>query len=222
MVKWSSKNSVFYLHTPTPLDRGEVKMSIFRTPLKSIVFFMLTLLLFGFSHSTTIKPNSSKIIGEDSVFVGYPVPTDEHLLFYIQKSFNQNTVVYALNLDQDGKINASNPIKVFWRRYQEDGRIRELTQLEKTFGFGVKAKPVKAKPNTYIFSIVALKDKQFVVTQTEQGKPYVITSINDKNSLIERVYIKAEHTKLLPKVFYLEVFGTDIKTKKPVYQKIIP
>lgn len=189
---------------------------------KFIVLFILTLLLYGFSNSNIIKSNSLKIIGEDSVFVGYPVPTDDHMLFYIQKSFNQNTIVYALNIDKDGKINANNPINVFWRRYQEDGRIRELTQLEKTFGFGVKSKPVKTKPNTYIFSIVALKDKQFVVTQTEQGKPYVITSINNKNSLIERVYIKAEHIKLLPKVFYLEVFGTDIKTKKPVYQKIIP
>lgn len=189
---------------------------------KIIVLFVLSLMLYGFSNSNIIKPNSLKIIGEDSVFAGYPVPTDEHLLFYIQKSFNQNTIVYALNIGSDGKINANNPINVFWRRYQEDGRIRELTPLEKTFGFGIKAKSVKAKPNTYIFSIVALKDKQFIVTQTEQGKPYVITSINNKNSLIERVYIKAEHTKLLPKVFYLEIFGTDIKTKKPVYQKIIP
>lgn len=186
------------------------------------LFFLTSFLLFGFSNSNKISPNTLKFIGEDSVFVGYPIPTDDHMLFYIQKSFNQNTIVYALNIDKDGKINANNPINVFWRRYQEDGRIRELTQLEKTFGFGVKAKPVKTKPNTYIFSIVALKEKQFIVTQTEQGKPYVITSINNKNALIERVYIKAEHTKLLPKVFYLEVFGTDIKTRKPTYQKIIP
>lgn len=191
--------------------------------IKSIFLIsVISFLLFGFGNSNKISPNLIKKFGEDSVFVGYPVPTDKHMLFYIQKSFNQNTIVYALNIDKDGKINANNPINVFWRRYQEDGRIRELTQLEKTFGFGVKTKPLKTKPNTYIFSIVALKDKQFIVTQTESGQPYVITSINEKNSIIERVYIKAEHTKLLPKVFYLEVFGTDIKTRKPTYQKIIP
>lgn len=162
------------------------------------------------------------IVGEDSVFKGYPVPTDEHMLFYIQKSFNQNTVVYALNFNSEGKINPSEPIKVFWRRYQEDGRIRELKQLEKTFGFGVKSKPLKTKPNTYIFTIVAIKDKQFVVTQNETNKPYVITNIDGKSALIERVYIKAEHIKLLPKVFYIEVFGTDIKTKKPTYERIYP
>lgn len=186
------------------------------------LFFLSSWLLVGFSNSNRTLSNTTKITGEDSVFVGYPVPTDEHLLFYIQKSFNTNTVVYTLNIDNDGHINGSNPVNVFWRRYQEDGRKRELTTLEKTFGFGVKAKPLKTKPNTYIFSIVALKDKKFIVTQTEQGKPYVITTINEKNSIIERVYVKAEHTKLIPKVFYLEVFGTDVKTKKPAYQKIIP
>jgi hypothetical protein len=144
------------------------------------------------------------------------------MLFYIQKSFNQNTIVYALNIDKEGKINANTPINVFWRRYQEDGRIRELTQLEKTFGYGVKAKPLKNKPNTYVFSIVAIKDKQFIVTQTEDLKPHVITTIDEKTALIKRVFIKAEHIKLLPKVFYVEVFGVDIKTKKPVYERIYP
>ena len=178
--------------------------------------------LIGFINHKPILKKTDLFIGEDSVFNGYPIPNDDHMLFYIQKSFNQNTVVYALNIDEHGKINPSNPINVFWRRYQEDGRKRELTQIEKTFGYGVKAKPLKNKPNTYVFSIVALKDKQFIATQTPDGKPHVITTIADKNSLIERVYIKAEHTKLLPKVFYLEVFGTDLKSKKPVYQKIIP
>ncbi len=190
--------------------------------IKSFLFVAgISFLLLGFTHNSTIKVEHKIFIGEDSVFKGYPIPTEDHLLFYIQKSFNKNTVVYTLNVDKDGKINPSEPIKVFWRRYQEDGRIRDLSQIEKTFGYGVKSKPLKSKPNTYIFSIVALKEKNFVVTQNN-GKPFVITSINDKNAIIERVYIKAEHTKLMPKVFYLEVFGTDIKTRKPVYQRIVP
>ena len=50
-------------------------------------------LLFGFTNSPTIDSIASKVVGEDSVFIGYPVPTDENMLFYVQKSFNQNTVV---------------------------------------------------------------------------------------------------------------------------------
>ena len=40
------------------------------------------------------------------VFDEYPVPSDENMLFYIQKSYNTNTVVYAANIDADGKVNS--------------------------------------------------------------------------------------------------------------------
>ncbi|MCB0381461.1 MAG: DUF4833 domain-containing protein [Flavobacteriales bacterium] len=190
--------------------------------IKFLTITTITLtLLFGFTNSPTIKSIASKVVGEDSVFIGYPVPTDENMLFYVQKSFNQNTVVYTLNIDEDGTINHSNPVNVFWRRYQEDGRKRDLTQIEKTFGYGVKSKALKDRPNTYIFSIAAIKDMQFIVTQIN-NKPQTITTINGKTAFIDRVYIKAEHIKLLPKVFYVEVFGTDVKTKKPLYHRIIP
>ena len=96
-----------------------------------------------------------------------------------------------------------------------------MTQIEKTFGYGVKSKALKDRPNTYIFSIAAIKDMQFIVTQIN-NKPQTITTINGKTAFIDRVYIKAEHIKLLPKVFYVEVFGTDVKTKKPLYHRIIP
>lgn len=190
--------------------------------IKILSLISITLLIvFGFSSANTIPVKPKKLIGEDSVFIGYPVPSDENMLFYVQKSFNQNTVVYTLNLNENGTINHNDPVNVFWRRYQEDGRKRELTAIEKTFGYGVKAKPLKTKPNTYVFTIAAIKDMQFIVTQVN-NLPQTITTINGKTAFIDRVYIKAEHIKLLPKVFYVEVFGTDVKTKKPLYHKILP
>lgn len=190
---------------------------------KQISLYLFSAFLFlGITHFTFASTNNFIKTGEDSVFIGYPIPKDDHMLFYIQKSFNQNTVVYCMNHNEKGQIDANNPVSVFWRRYQEDGRKRELTQIEKTFGYGVKVKPLKSKPNTYVFSIAAIKDKQFIVTQTDDLKPHIITTIDNKTAIIKRVFIKAEHIKLLPKVFYVEVFGIDIKTKKPVYERIYP
>lgn len=185
-----------------------------------ILFLLTSFLMFGFT-AKHIKTTATNFDGADSVFIGYPVPNDENILFYVQKSFNQNTVVYSLNLSKDGTINHSDPVNVFWRRYQEDGRKRDLTTIEKTFGYGVKVKPLKTKPNTYVFSIAAIKDMQFIVTQID-NKPQTLTTINGKTAFIDRVYIKAEHIKLLPKVFYVEVFGTDLKTKKLLYHRIYP
>lgn len=180
------------------------------------LILLISLLIFGFGCPTT--ENEQDLT---AVFDGYPVPTDKNMLFYIQKNFNTNTVVYAANLDAKGKLNPKDPVKVFWRRYQEDGRIRELKYIEKTFGFGVSSKPVKGKENTYIFSLASIKDLKFVITQTKSGTIKVATKIAGKTAKLKRVFVTAEHTKLIPKIFSVEIFGKDIKTGDFLYEKRI-
>lgn len=174
---------------------------------------------FGFK-SIKIIDTTILITGEDSVFNGYPTPKDENMLFYIQKSFNTNAVVYTLNIDKNGKIDEKEPVKVFWRRYQEQGQKRDLKYYEKTFGFGVKADMMKDRPNTVEFTIVALKKLKLFATVDTKGKPTVATTINGKPAYIEKVFITAEHTKLIPEVFALELFGKEIKTGKYIYERI--
>ena len=53
-----------------------------------IILLIVGILFFGFQTDQT-KQN------KESVFDGYPVPTDKNMLFYIQKSFNTNAVVYT-------------------------------------------------------------------------------------------------------------------------------
>ena len=182
-----------------------------------------SLLLIVFIFPLLVGFVANKITGEDrlSVFDGYPVPTDENMIFYIQKSYNQNTVVYAANIGEDGKLDPKNPVLAYWRRYQEEGQKRELKYFERTFGYGVHSKPLKEKNNTYTFTIVSLKDMNFVITQSKSGKPIVATTINGKHANLERVYVTAEHEKVVPTVFYVEVFGKELKTHQFVYQKYI-
>lgn len=188
--------------------------------LKKLFPLLIVLPVFyGFNTTKTIEIPPT-FIGEDSVFNGYPIPKDANMLFYIQKSFNTNAVVYTLNIDEKGQINKDEPINVFWRRYQEQGQKRELKYVEKTFGFGVKSNFLKDKPNTIEFTIVALKKLKLFATVNTKGKPTVATTINGKPAYIEKVFITAEHTKLLPEVFAVELFGKEIKTGKYIYERI--
>ena len=179
--------------------------------IKQFTFLLLIcFLIFGFHNKDQDRT---------SVFDGYPVPTDKNMLFYIQKSFNTNAVVYAANIAEDGKLDPKKPVKVFWRRYQEDGRKRELKYLERKLGFGVSSKPLKGKENTYILRLVSLKKMSLVITQNKKGKPVLITKINEKPAHIKRVFVTAEHKSLLPKVFFVEVFGSELKTGEFLYEK---
>ena len=182
---------------------------------KVLIILCLLPLLFGFIVSN--------IVGEDrlTVFDGYPIPTDKNMIFYIQKSYNQNTVVYTANIGEDGKLDPKKPVKVFWRRYQEQGQKRELKYFERTFGYGIHSKPLKGKDNTYTFKLVSLKDMNFVITQNKKGEPIVATQINGKRAHLERVYVTAEHVKVVPTVFTVEVFGTELKSNQFVYQKFV-
>ena len=177
------------------------------------LLLLLSFIAFGFQLDQT-NPN------KESVFDGYPIPTDKNMLFYIQKSFNTNAVVYTANINEEGNLNPNEPVKVFWRRYQEDGRIRELKYLEKQFAFGVNFKPIKGKENAYVFTLVSLKGMNLYLTLDKHGSPKIATTIANKPASLKRVFVTAEHTKLLPKVFYVEVFGNELKTGNLLYEKI--
>ncbi len=182
--------------------------------MKHLIIIAISLLLFGF-NSIPLESQQDKT----AVFDGYPTPTDENMLFYIQKSFNTNAVVYTANIGEDGKLDPKEPVKVFWRRYQEEGQKRALKYIEKKFAFGVNHKPIKGKENAYVFTLVSLKELKLFVTQDKNGTAKIATTIANKPAKLNRVFVTAEHKNILPKVFYVEVFGSDLKTGEFLYEK---
>jgi len=160
---------------------------------------------------------------QEDVFKGYPVPKDKNVVFYIQKNYNTNTVVYTANISKNGKLNSKNPIIYFWRRYQEDGRKKELSFFESKFGFGVNVKPIKDRPNAYSFTLAGVKNMNMVITQSPNGNAEVASIIGGVPSILERVFIVvAAHKNLIfPKIASIEVFGKSINDGKATYQKIV-
>ena len=178
-------------------------------------------LIILFSLFLILVTNICSAQGKEDVFIGHTVPDDPNVLFYIQKNTNPNTIVYALNLDAGGKISADKPMEVFWRRYQEDGRKKKLAWLEKTFAFDFKIKPMPNKANTYVFSLIAMKDRKLYASQDKKGKPRAMMTISGKIAQLERIYLIVDDTKRIQSVLSMELFGRDLKTNKLIYEKIV-
>ncbi len=176
-----------------------------------VLFFSLFLSLSSFSQDGTERLK---------VFNNRTVPDDPNVLFYIHKNTNPNAIVYALKLGADKKINPEEPIEVFRRRYQEAGRRKKLGWLEKTFAFDFKVKPVSGKSNTYVFSLIAMKDKKLYATQNKKGEPVVFMTISGKTAILNKIYLMVDDTKRIQSVLSMELFGKDSKTGKLVYEKI--
>ena len=86
---------------------------------------------------------------------GYPAPNEPGQVFYLQRTSNANTVIYALNFDGTGKVDAQHPVDVYWRRYAEKGQRKELGFFERTFAFGARYAPLKGAPGRYRAHLVS-------------------------------------------------------------------
>lgn len=149
-----------------------------------------------------------------------PVPDDPGMLFYIQRSTNENTIVYALNAQSDGKPLAKKPVDVYWRRYQEDGRRAELDWIQRTFAYGIRSRDLG---NAHELRCVAY-DKLPLFLYAEAGKtPQVLVQVNGRILRLRRIYLQIDGGAFwTPNVTYIEFSGTDVTTGEAVAERIEP
>ncbi len=151
----------------------------------------------------------------------YPVPPKtEVLLFYIQRNHNENTIMYDAKYLANGNLDPDKPIDSYWMRYQEDSTRKELKWLDKK-AYGIDWEKIDGKPNEYDVELVADESRKFTLKQLGPNKSVLYTTINNLPAEIEHLWIQADNSGMWPTVLYIELFGFDIETKKPVYEKMI-
>lgn len=161
-------------------------------------------------------------IGAMRAFGQMPVPEDPGMLFYIQRSTNANTIVYALNADEHGVPDRHNPVHVFWRRYQEDGRIQELDFIQRTFAYGIRSKHLG---NAHELRCVAYtKLPLFLYPPAWKGAaPLVLVTVNGRTFSLRRIYLQIDGGSFWrPNVRYIEFNGFDVANNRPISERIIP
>ncbi len=152
----------------------------------------------------------------------YPVPPKTNkLLFYIQRNHNANTIIYDANFDELGNLIEDRPIDVYWIRYEENGQRMELRSIESLFAYGVKCNKSDTLENQYKVKLVADEKRGFWLKQKGPFKVCIYTLISKRPSQLDHLYINADNSGIWPRVKYIELFGTDIKTKESTYEKII-
>lgn len=149
----------------------------------------------------------------------YTTPAaDPNMMFYLQRSHNENTIVCELNV-KNGKLVADDPIHVFWIRYQEKGQRAELSYIQRKFAYGINAK--KLRENLYELNFVSYKKQKMYLMPGIDGRFHVFTSINKKQSILNKIYLEIKGgTFWLPNVEYVEISGLDPSSNLSVKEKI--
>ncbi len=187
----------------------------------SLSHILLLSLLFLFTSSFYSQNSKSK----EKEKKEFPKPKDiKNMLFYVQRTFNTNTLIYALNANDKGEVDKENPVKIYWINYSKDGSIEGLNFIQRKYAYGIDIKMLDTVKKAYAFNFVSYKKKQiFLIKSAIENKYEAFMYLGTKLILIQHIFVQIEGGSFwTPKVRYLEVTGRDPIKGEEIVERIIP
>jgi hypothetical protein len=146
-------------------------------------------------------------------------PVTETGLFYIARSTNANVVMYEANLGPDRQLDPEKPVNVYWIRYAEQGQKERLSSVQWHLAYGYKHR--QPQPEAFDVYLNAFKKRPVRVVMRD-GRPMAYTQINGRVAHLRKVFVQVDpDSGLMPRVQYMELFGTDTSTDKMVSERIV-
>jgi hypothetical protein len=148
----------------------------------------------------------------------FKVPDEPNQLFYVQRSPNSNTVVYAAKLDAQGNIDSRMPVEAFWRKFNIDGSKQPLNFMERMMAYGVK---IESRKQPITFTIASLPQRRLTLSLDAQHRPQATMAIGNHTVKVVYVYLQVVEGGLMPNVPSLDIFGVDISSGKAIHEHLI-
>jgi hypothetical protein len=161
---------------------------------------------------------TSSITESDRVPVLRPefkTPDEPNQLFYVQRSPNANTVIYAAKMDAQG---TPQDVEAFWRKFNIDGSKQPLNFIERMMAYGVR---VQNRDAPITFTIAALPERKLTLGMDAQHHPQALMQIGTRTVKVAYVYLQVVEGGLMPSVPSLDILGTDIASGKAIHEHLI-
>ncbi|HEY4077781.1 MAG TPA: DUF4833 domain-containing protein [Rhizomicrobium sp.] len=150
----------------------------------------------------------------------FKIPDEPNQLFYVQRSPNANTVIYAAKLDAQGAFDRDEPVEAFWRKFNIDSGKKPLNFIERMMAYGAHAD--RTKPGQPItFTIAALPERRLTLTMDEHHRPEALIQIGNRTAKLAYVYLQVVEGGLTPSVPSLDILGTDTVSGKAVHEHLV-
>ncbi len=192
---------------------------------KTIKWQVLVLLAFALTLFSFYPAGAFQLKPELYGGWNYPVPpVNEKMLFYVQRSNNNNAIVYETNLKSDSSIVREDPVHVYWIRYSSDSTTAELTYIQRKYAYGVQSVEIEGKNGQFILNFVSYDKKKFYLVKSREGNTYqALTMIDGKMSVLEKVFIQLNGgTFWFPTIEEIVLHGKDPLTKQKVVEHFKP
>jgi len=141
-------------------------------------------------------------------------------LFKIERSKNANIIQYDAQVRPDGRLDRKKPVVAYWIRLAEQGQVKKLSWIQRTFAYGFKA---DLNDDRQSASLRMAADFGRLIKVKKFGQLYGATiDIDGKPSRLEKIYIDASGKGLFVTVNYIELFGSDLIFGESTYEKFFP
>lgn len=159
--------------------------------------------------------------GQASGGAGFPVPSDPNQIFFLQRSMNSNTIVYAARIGVDGMLDRREPIEVFWRRYNDSGEKLPLTFTERNLAFGVNTKRLRNGNGAYLVTLKAYAGRSAVL-RLVSGVPRLEGKVAGQEARLISAFLHLDESGRIPRVIKVDLRGETLQSGQPLIESFIP
>jgi len=151
----------------------------------------------------------------------FPTPKGiKNQMFYLQRDPNTNTIIYELNVNAKGEVNKSEPILVYWLRYDDKGEKKDLNYIQRKFAYGIQTKEI-GKDQFEIRFVSHKKIPMYLMYSKDDQKFHVYVTVNNKRIELSKIFVRIEGGSFwLPNVKYVELSGINTATDTPIVERI--
>ena len=135
---------------------------------------------------------------------------DSNPLFIIERSRDLDQILYQVSLDNEGKLDAKNPISVHWLRRTNNDIIEPLTWVQERFSYGLEY--LIQEPNRVVFQFEGYNKRSFELKKNLDGNFKVYTLSKGKEVEVLRIFIQIDGgTFWIPTIPRVELHSRDPK-----------
>jgi hypothetical protein len=139
-------------------------------------------------------------------------------IFRIERSKNANVVQYDAVLDGVDKLDPRAPVLAYWILLAEDGRRESLSSVDKR-AYGFKVAPEKG--GSWLLYLNATRDRSIRIVSW-QGRWVAQVLIGGKSAVLSRIFVASDESAFIPRVKWVDLFGVDMTTGKPITERLKP
>ena len=155
------------------------------------------------------------------LFMGAETPFSNYVLFNIERSKDANEIFYYVNLKQNGKLNETEPISIFWINRTNGNKPEPLTRIQNKYSYGLNF--LTKTSASAQFRFVSLRKRTFVLKKNSEGIYRVFTTLGKKEVEVNRIFIQFDGgTFWFPKISKVELHATMESSNIKVIETIRP